>query len=83
MVLKSTVEIPIFNDTLIAHNRVLRRAKPEILQLGRGQHEAAMIATIRKSGYTGPIGILDHRNDTDTEIALRENLEGLQNILKK
>ena len=58
-------------------------AKPKILQLGRGKHEAAMIATIRKSGYTGPIGILDHRNDTDTEIALKENLEGLQKILKK
>ena len=58
-------------------------AQPKILSLGRGQHEAAMIATIRKSGYSGPIGILDHRNDTDTEIALRENLEGLQNILKK
>jgi len=58
-------------------------AKPKILQLGRGQHEAAMISTIRKSGYAGPIGILDHRNDTDTEIALRENLEGLHKILKK
>ena len=42
-----------------------------------------MIAIIRKANYTGPIGILDHRNDTDTEIALRENLEGLQKILKK
>ena len=42
-----------------------------------------MIAIIRKASYTGPIGILDHRNDTDTEITLRENLEGLQKILKK
>ena len=58
-------------------------AKPKILSIGKGQHEAAMISTIRKSGYAGPIGILDHRNDTDTEIALRENLEGLQKILKK
>ena len=58
-------------------------AKPKILQLGRGKHETAMIATIQKSGYAGPIGILDHRSDTDTEIALRENLEGLQKILKK
>jgi len=58
-------------------------AKPKILSLGKGQHEAAMISTIRKSGYAGPIGILDHRNDTDSEIALRENLEGLKKILKK
>ena len=57
-------------------------AEPKILQLGRGQHEATMITAIRKSGYGGPIGILDHRNDTDTEIALKENLEGLQKILK-
>jgi len=57
-------------------------AQPKILSLGRGQHEVAMIATIRKSGYSGPIGILDHRNDTDTEIALKENLEGLEKILK-
>ena len=42
-----------------------------------------MIATIRKVAYTGPIGILDHRSDTDTEIALRENLEGLKLILEK
>ena len=36
-------------------------AEPKILQLGRGQHEATMITAIRKSGYAGPIGILDHR----------------------
>ena len=57
-------------------------AKPKILSLGKGQHEAAMVATIRRSGYSGPIGILDHRNDTDAEIALKENLEGLEKILK-
>ena len=53
-------------------------AEPKILQLGRGQHEATMITAIRKSGYGGPIGILDHRNDTDTEIALKENLEAFR-----
>jgi hypothetical protein len=57
-------------------------AKPKILQLGRGQHEAAMIAIIRNVGYAGPIGILDHRIDTDAEVALQENLEGLKKILK-
>ena len=57
-------------------------AKPKILAVGKGKHEAAMIDTIHKSGYTGPIGILDHRNDTDTEVALRENLAGLRRILE-
>ena len=56
--------------------------KPKILAVGKGKHEAAMIPTIHKSGYTGPIGILDHRNDTDTEVALRENLVGLRRILE-
>jgi len=31
----------------------------------------------------GAIGILDHRSDTDTEIALLENLAGMQKILKQ
>ena len=56
-------------------------AQPKILALGRGQHETAMIAVIHKSGYIGPVGILDHLNDTDTEIALKENLEILEEIL--
>ena len=61
---------------MLAHiGRVLGRVLPMAT-------EAAMIATIRKSGYTGPLGILDHRNDTDAEIALKENLEGLKKVLK-
>ena len=40
-----------------------------------------MLATIHKSGYTGPVGILDHLNDPDTEIALKEYLEILEEIL--
>lgn len=62
-------------------NGMNNNAEPKILQLGRGQHEAAMIATIKKVGYTGPIGILDHRGDTDTEVALRENLAGMKKLL--
>jgi len=63
-------------------NGMNKGAQPKILSIGKGRHEAAMIATIRKSGYSGPIGILDHRSDIDTEIALRENLEGLEKILE-
>jgi hypothetical protein len=58
-------------------------AHPKILPLGQGRHEAAMLRTIRQSGYKEPIGILDHRSDTDTEIALRENLAGMQKLLKQ
>ena len=37
MALKSIVEIPEFNDTLVAHNVAMRRARPEILQLNVGK----------------------------------------------
>ena len=59
----------------------LQAAQPKKLSLDRDQHEAAMIATIRKSEYPGPVGILGHLNDTDTEIGLKENLEILEEIL--
>jgi hypothetical protein len=58
-------------------------ANPKILPLGRGQHELAMMRTIRDSGYAGPIGILDHRGDTDAEQSLRENLDGLDRLLSE
>lgn len=53
----------------------------KILPLGAGEKEQAMIDFVLQSGYEGPVGILDHRNETDTEETLRENLEGLQEIL--
>ena len=58
-------------------------AKPKILPLGQGQHELALLNTIRQSGYRGAIGILDHRSVIDTEVALRENLDGLKKLLKQ
>jgi len=56
-------------------------AKPKILPLGKGQHDLAMLQIVRKSGYAGPIGILDHRGNVDTEQSLRENLDGLKKLL--
>ena len=56
-------------------------AKPKILPLGQGQHDAKLIQIIRKSGYLGPIGILDHRSDTDAKVALEQNLNGLKKIM--
>lgn len=55
-------------------------ANPKILPVGQGQHEADMLKTIRASGYSGPIGILDHRDDMDAEESLRLNLEGLKKV---
>ncbi len=55
--------------------------EPKILSLGQGQHEKGMLLAIVASGYQGPIGILDHRIEMDTEESLRENLEGLSKLV--
>jgi sugar phosphate isomerase/epimerase len=54
---------------------------PMILPLGEGDQELEMMKIIRSSGYSGPVGILDHRNELDAEKSLRQNLEGLKNLL--
>ncbi len=55
----------------------------KILPLGQGDQELAMMKVIAQSGWRGPIGILDHRPETDSEITLRENLEGLSWLRKQ
>ncbi|MCH5373922.1 MAG: sugar phosphate isomerase/epimerase [Planctomycetes bacterium] len=58
-------------------------ANPQIVPLGKGQHERAMMQTILNSGYRGPIGILDHRGSIDAQQSLRENLDGLQQLVEQ
>jgi len=58
-------------------------AKPLILPLGQGQYDRTLLAIIAKSGYRGPIGILDHRGNIDTEQSLKENLLGLKQLLQQ
>ncbi len=53
----------------------------KIVPLGSGARDREMIALIRESGYEGPIGILDHRDELDAEQSLRENLEGLAKLI--
>ena len=53
----------------------------KILPLGTGERDTEMLEMIRASGYDGPIGILDHRNEMDAEESLRENLEGLSRLV--
>ena len=52
----------------------------KILPLDQGDHESSMMQTLIASGYSGPIGILDHRNDTDAKVALKANLDGLKKL---
>ena len=53
----------------------------KILTIGTGTHEHAMIQVVVDSGYTGPIGIIDHRNELDSEVALIDNIRGLQDLV--
>jgi len=53
----------------------------KIVPLGSGARDREMIELVRASGYEGPIGILDHRNELDAEDSLRENLEGLASLV--
>lgn len=68
-------------------NGMSRGAKPDasgekILPLGQGDLDLELLRTIRNCGWHGPIGILNH-TDEDAEIRLRDNLDGLQWLVKE
>lgn len=48
----------------------------KILPLGQGDRDLDLLKAIQKSGWTGPVGILNH-TDEDAEGRLLDNLEGL------
>ena len=54
----------------------------KILTIGTGKHESAMIRAVIDSGYSGPIGIINHRDDLDAKTALQDNINGLQKVLQ-
>ena len=56
---------------------------PKILALGEGDHEVDMLRVVKESGYTGPIGIIDHVKETDPEVNLSNNLNALKAILEQ
>jgi sugar phosphate isomerase/epimerase len=55
----------------------------KILHVSEGDQELAMLKAIRDSGWFGPIGIIDHRPETDSEETLRNNLRGLNWLVKE
>jgi sugar phosphate isomerase/epimerase len=55
----------------------------KILHLGEGDQELGMLRVIRDSGWFGPVGIIDHRPETDSEETLRNNLRGYESLLKE
>lgn len=64
-------------------NGMNRNEQPKILGIGKGTFELEMIRVLVASGYDGPIGILDHRNQLDTRESLLENMQGLDWIRKE
>ena len=59
----------------------MRKGGPKILPLGEGDHDLKMLKVVRDSGYEGPVGILDHRNDLDAELSLQQNIDGLKKLV--
>jgi len=55
----------------------------KILDVGSGRHEAKLLKIVRDSGYTGRIGILDHRTQLDAELSLKANMDGLRKLVNK
>jgi hypothetical protein len=60
----------------------MRNGGPQILPVGEGNHEEAMLRDLAAAGYHGRIGILHHRDGIDAEIGLKENLRGIERLLK-
>ena len=56
------------------------KAGDKILPLGRGKLDVQLLKTLRDSGWTGPVGILNH-TDEDAEGRLLDNLDGLDWLL--
>ena len=52
------------------------KAGRKILPLGQGELDVPLLKAIRESGWTGPVGILNH-TDADAEGRLLDNLDGL------
>ncbi|HSH15816.1 MAG TPA: sugar phosphate isomerase/epimerase [Verrucomicrobiae bacterium] len=52
----------------------------KILPLGAGDLDAKLLTIVRDSGWSGPIGILNH-TDEDAEARLKLNLDGLTDVL--
>jgi sugar phosphate isomerase/epimerase len=59
------------------------RTGRKILHLAEGDQELGMLRVIRDSGWSGPIGIIDHRPETDSEETLRNNLRGYEWLIKE
>ena len=58
------------------------RQGKKILPIGMGDRDKEVLKTISASGYSGPIGILNH-TDEDARKRLEENLAGLETLVSE
>jgi hypothetical protein len=55
----------------------------KILHVGEGDREVDLLRIVCRSGWVGPVGLIDHRAETDSELTLKENLRGLDWVRKE
>ena len=54
----------------------------KIVTLGDGDMDQQILQWLADAQYTGPIGILDHREQLDARDSLLQNIEGLEQLLR-
>ena len=59
----------------------MKAGGPKILPVGQGDDDLSILRAVRDSGYTGPVAILNHREEVDAEVGLKQNLDGLEKLL--
>jgi len=55
----------------------------KIMTIGTGEREKEMIEAVYKTGYSGPVGILDHDSKRKPEEVYPENFAGLNKLLEE
>ncbi|EDP95873.1 TIM barrel protein [Kordia algicida OT-1] len=58
----------------------IKKEGPQILAIGKGDHEFEMVKMLIDEGYNGPWGILGHIKTEDVKIVLERNIEGLKQL---
>ncbi len=60
----------------------LRLGDRKVYPIGQGGSEQKMISIVWRSGYNGPIGIINESTDPDARRGLEINMDGLQHVLR-
>jgi sugar phosphate isomerase/epimerase len=81
-------QFPVFFPKLVPHLSAvllegMQDGGPEFMTVGDGNRDLGMLKVIRDSGYTGPVGIINHDENRDAEVGLRLNMEGLKKLLRE